>query len=74
MIDYRNENASGHILTIEDPIEYLFRNKRSIINQREIGTDTRSLNLALQNALRQAPDVILIGEIRERETMSAAIA
>ena len=74
MIDYRNENASGHILTIEDPIEYLFRNKRSIINQREIGTDTRSLNLALQNALRQAPDVILIGEIRDRETMSAAIA
>ena len=74
MLDYRNENASGHILTIEDPIEYLFKNKRSIINQREIGTDTKGLNVALQNALRQAPDVILIGEIRDRETMSAAIA
>jgi len=74
MIDYRNENASGHILTIEDPIEYLFKNKRSIINQREIGADTRNLGTALQNALRQAPDVILIGEIRDRETMSAAIA
>jgi twitching motility protein PilU len=74
MLDFRNENASGHILTIEDPIEYLFKNKRSIINQREIGTDTRTLGVALQNALRQAPDVILIGEIRERETMSAAIA
>lgn len=74
MLDYRNENASGHILTIEDPIEYLFKNKRSVVNQREIGADTKSLNVALQNALRQAPDVILIGEIRERETMSAAIA
>jgi twitching motility protein PilU len=74
MLDYRNENASGHILTIEDPIEYLFKNKRSVVNQREIGTDTRNLNVALQNALRQAPDVILIGEIRDRETMSAAIA
>ncbi len=74
MIDYRNENASGHILTIEDPIEYLFRNKRSVVNQREIGADTKNLQTALQNALRQAPDVILIGEIRERETMSAAIA
>jgi twitching motility protein PilU len=74
MLDYRNENISGHILTIEDPIEYLFKNKRSVVNQREIGTDTRTLNVALQNALRQAPDVILIGEIRDRETMSAAIA
>ena len=74
MLDYRNENASGHILTIEDPIEYLFKNKRSIINQREIGSDTRTLGIALQNALRQAPDVILIGEIRDRETMSAAVA
>ena len=74
MIDYRNENASGHILTIQDPIEYLFRNKRSVVNQREIGADTKNLQTALQNALRQAPDVILIGEIRERETMSAAIA
>ncbi|MCA3238954.1 MAG: PilT/PilU family type 4a pilus ATPase [Curvibacter sp.] len=74
MIDYRNENASGHILTIEDPIEYLFRNKRCVVNQREIGADTKNLHTALQNALRQAPDVIMIGEIRDRETMSAAIA
>lgn len=74
MLDYRNENASGHILTIEDPIEYLFKNKRSVVNQREIGADTKNLSTALQNALRQAPDVIMIGEIRDRETMSAAIA
>lgn len=74
MIDSRNEQRSGHILTIEDPIEFQFRNKRSIVNQREVGTDTQSLQIALKNALRQAPDVILIGEIRDRETMSAAIA
>jgi twitching motility protein PilU len=74
MIDCRNEKASGHILTIEDPIEFLFKNKRSVVNQREVGTDTASTPLALKNALRQAPDVILIGEIRDRETMSAAIA
>lgn len=74
MIDYRNENATGHILTIEDPIEYIYSNKRSVINQREVGADTLSLQVALKNALRQAPDVILIGEIRDRETMSAAIA
>ncbi|WP_198969022.1 PilT/PilU family type 4a pilus ATPase [Xylophilus sp. ASV27] len=74
MIDSRNEAASGHILTIEDPIEFLFRNKKAIVNQREIGVDTQSLQVALKNALRQAPDVILIGEIRDRETMSAAIA
>ena len=74
MLEHRNENASGHILTIEDPIEFLFKNKRSIVNQREIGTDTQSLQVALKNALRQAPDVILIGEIRDRETMSAALA
>ncbi len=74
MIDHRNENASGHILTIEDPIEYTYRNKKSVVNQREIGTDTQSLQIGLKNALRQAPDVILIGEIRDRETMSAAIA
>lgn len=74
MMDYRNEQVSGHILTIEDPIEFLFRNKKSVVNQREIGTDTQSLQVALKNALRQAPDVILIGEIRDRETMSAAIA
>ena len=74
MIDYRNENLAGHILTIEDPVEFLFKNKRSIVNQREIGTDTESLQVALKNALRQAPDVILVGEIRDRETMSAALA
>ncbi len=74
MIDHRNENATGHILTIEDPVEFLFKNKRSVVNQREVGNDTQSTHLALKNALRQAPDVILIGEIRDRETMSAAIA
>jgi twitching motility protein PilU len=74
MIDSRNESLSGHILTIEDPVEFLFKNKRSVVNQREIGSDTQSLQVALKNALRQAPDVILIGEIRDRETMSAAIA
>ncbi len=74
MIDHRNSNTSGHILTIEDPIEYLFTNKKSVVNQREVGADTQSLQTALKNALRQAPDVILIGEIRDRETMSAAIA
>jgi len=74
MIDYRNENIAGHMLTIEDPIEYLFKNKKSVVNQREIGTDTESLQVALKNALRQAPDVILIGEIRDRETMSATLA
>nr|WP_315430715.1 PilT/PilU family type 4a pilus ATPase [uncultured Albidiferax sp.] len=74
MIDHRNQRIGGHILTIEDPIEYLYKNKRSVINQREIGSDTVSLEVALKNALRQAPDVILIGEIRDRETMSAAIA
>jgi twitching motility protein PilU len=74
MMDYRNERASGHILTIEDPVEFLFKNKKSVVNQREVGSDTQSLQTALKNALRQAPDVILIGEIRDRETMSAAIA
>jgi twitching motility protein PilU len=74
MLDYRNENTAGHILTIEDPIEFLFKNKKSVINQREVGTDTVSLQIALKNALRQAPDVIMIGEIRDRETMSAALA
>jgi twitching motility protein PilU len=74
MIDERNEAMTGHILTVEDPVEYQFKNKRSIVNQREIGGDTQSLQTALKNALRQAPDVILIGEIRDRETMSAAIA
>ena len=74
MIDRRNETTTGHILTIEDPIEYSFSNKKSVVNQREIGSDTQSLQVALKNALRQAPDVIMIGEIRDRETMSAAIA
>lgn len=74
MIDSRNAVLSGHILTIEDPVEFQFKNKKSIVNQREIGCDTQSLQTALKNALRQAPDVILIGEIRDRETMSAAIA
>lgn len=74
MIDYRNERIPGHILTIEDPVEFLFRNKKAVINQREVGTDTKSLHIALRNALRQAPDVILIGEIRDQETMSAALA
>lgn len=74
MIDQRNETLTGHILTVEDPVEYQFKNKKSIVNQREIGSDTQSLQTALKNALRQAPDVILIGEIRDRETMSAAIA
>jgi twitching motility protein PilU len=74
MLDHRNELSTGHILTFEDPIEFLFRNKKSIINQREIGTDARSLEAALRNALRQAPDVLFIGEIRDRETMGAALA
>ena len=74
LIEHRNENRSGHILTFEDPIEFTFRNKRSIVNQRQIGTDTDSLLVGLRNAMRQAPDCILIGEIRDVETMSAAIA
>lgn len=74
MLDYRNTHRSGHILTIEDPIEYLFRHKRSVVNQREIGFDTHGWNEALRNAMRQAPDCILIGEIRDVETMKAAIA
>ena len=74
MIDHRNATLMGHILTIEDPVEFVFKNKRSVINQREVGTDTESLHVALRNALRQAPDVIMIGEIRDQSTMSAAIA
>ncbi len=74
MIDHRNANKSGHIITIEDPIEFLFKHKKSIVNQRELGTDAKSYQVALKNALRQAPDVILIGEIRDRETMTMAIA
>ncbi|MDR7332463.1 PilT/PilU family type 4a pilus ATPase [Roseateles asaccharophilus] len=74
MLELRNQTMTGHILTIEDPIEYLFSNKRSVVNQREIGRDTASLQIALKNALRQAPDCILIGEIRDRDTMTAAIS
>ena len=74
MIDHRNQRMTGHILTIEDPMEFLFSNKKSIVNQREIGRDTASLQVGLRNALRQAPDCILIGEIRDRETMTAAIS
>jgi twitching motility protein PilU len=74
MLDYRNENSTGHILTVEEPIEFTFTNKKSMVNQRDVGSDTQSLQIALKNALRQAPDVIQIGEIRDRETMTAAIA
>ncbi|MGD9872073.1 MAG: PilT/PilU family type 4a pilus ATPase [Thauera sp.] len=74
MLDYRNKNRSGHILTVEDPIEYLFQHRKSVVNQREVGIDTRSWGEALRNAMRQAPDCILIGEIRDRETMQAAIS
>ncbi|WOP14302.1 PilT/PilU family type 4a pilus ATPase [Ottowia sp. SB7-C50] len=74
MLDHRNKHMAGHILTIEDPIEFVFTNRKSLINQREVGSDTASLHVGLKNALRQAPDVIMIGEIRDRETMSAAIA
>ncbi len=74
LIDYRNSNSSGHIVTIEDPIEYVHSHKKSIVNQREVGVDTRSWHNALKNTLRQAPDVILIGEIRDRETMEHAIS
>jgi twitching motility protein PilU len=74
MLDHRNINRTGHILTVEDPIEYLFKHKRSIVNQREIGIDTESWSEALKNAMRQAPDCILIGEIRDRDTMTAAIS
>jgi twitching motility protein PilU len=74
MLEHRNQQMSGHILTIEDPIEFLYANKRSIVNQREVGRDTQSLQVGLKNALRQAPDCILIGETRDRETMSAAIS
>ncbi len=74
LLDLRNEAKPGHILTLEDPIEFIFQNKKSIVNQREVGSDTRSFQLALKNALRQAPDCIFIGEIRDKETMSQAVA
>src|SRR6476620_6992596 len=73
MINYRNENSSDHILTVEDPIEFLHSNKKSIVNQREVGLDTKSFHRALRSAMRAAPDVILIGEIRDRESMEYAI-
>jgi twitching motility protein PilU len=74
LIDHRNKNSAGHIITIEDPIEYIHPHKQSVVNQREIGVDTDCYSDALENTLRQAPDVILIGEIRNRETMEHALA
>lgn len=74
MIDYRNENSNGHIITIEDPVEFVHKHKNCIVTQREVGTDTDSFEIALKNTLRQAPDVILIGEIRDQKTMEHAIA
>lgn len=74
MLDHRNGLKSGHILTLEDPVEFIFQNKKSIVNQREVGTDTKAFEIALKNALRQAPDCILIGEIRDKQTMAMALA
>jgi twitching motility protein PilU len=74
MLDYRNGQQSGHILTLEDPVEFIFQNRKSIVNQREIGTDSKTYSIALKNAMRQAPDCILIGEIRDRDTMAMALA
>jgi twitching motility protein PilU len=74
MLDYRNGLKSGHILTLEDPVEFIFTNKKSIVNQREVGTDTKAFEVALKNALRQAPDCIMIGEIRDKQAMAAALA
>jgi len=74
MVDYRNENSKGHIITIEDPIEFVHTHKGCLITQRELGVDTANYEIALKNTLRQAPDVILLGEIRDRETMEYAIA
>ena len=74
LIDHRNTHSAGHIITIEDPIEFVHKHKKSIVNQREIGVDTKNFQAALKNTLRQAPDVILIGEIRDRETMEHALA
>lgn len=73
MLNYRNERQQGHILTIEDPIEYYHEHKKSVVTQREVGVDTESYNVALKNALRQRPDVILIGEIRDQEVMEQAL-
>jgi len=74
LIDHRNSTSAGHIITIEDPVEFVHNHKKSIINQREVGVDTKSFQAALKNTLRQAPDVILIGEIRDAETMEHALA
>ncbi|MBX3638209.1 MAG: PilT/PilU family type 4a pilus ATPase [Rubrivivax sp.] len=74
MVDYRNENSYGHIITVEDPIEYVHEHKKCIVTQREVGIDTDNWEAALKNTLRQAPDVILMGEIRDRETMEHAVA
>ena len=74
MLELRNQTLPGHILTIEDPIEFLFQSKKCVVNQREVGHDTESLGVALKNAMRQAPDCIMIGEIRDRETMTAALS
>ena len=74
MIDHRNTNSTGHILTIEDPIEYMYHHKRSIVDQREVGLDTHSYTKALRNAMRASPDVLLIGEARDKETMEQTIA
>jgi twitching motility protein PilU len=74
MLDHRNASRTGHILTLEDPIEFQFTNKKSIVNQREIGNDAHDMATALRNALRQAPDVIFIGEIRDRDTMASALS
>jgi twitching motility protein PilU len=74
MLDWRNENTFGHIITVEDPVEFVHPHKNCIVTQREIGIDTNSWEMALKNALRQAPDVILMGEIRDRETMDLAVA
>ena len=74
MLDFRNGRMSGHILTLEDPIEFLFQSRKSIVNQREVGTDTKAFEIALKNALRQAPDCILIGEIRDKQTMAMSLA
>jgi twitching motility protein PilU len=74
MLDFRNGHMPGHILTIEDPIEYLFRHRKSIVNQREIGEDTQSYHNALVNGLRAAPDVLMIGEVRDRETMQHVLS
>ncbi|MFA7554952.1 MAG: PilT/PilU family type 4a pilus ATPase [Spongiibacteraceae bacterium] len=74
LIDHRNSTSAGHIITIEDPVEFIHRHKKSVVNQREVGVDTRSFHNALKNTLRQAPDVILIGEVRDRETMEHCLA